>query len=587
MRVLQRFNEFLVTAGSWGTIFFMAVIAIVVPYEVIGRYVFAKMSMWSGEVSTYSLVWASMLGGAVGLKKGYMISMNAVLESVPKNAAKLLKFLSYLCALIFFGAMFGYGLFQTIYNVHQTSPAMGLVMSYPYAALPTGFFIMFFLTMEELLLFLGLGRKEARNDRLHRHLYRAALHLRADHRGPGGLFPGLRPAQRKHAHHDPDPDGLRGPGDLSAPGHSALHAGREPHERGGDHPGPRPLRPPASGPHPGGLGHATILACAIFAAISGAAVATAVAIGVVMIPAMTKAGYDEDVAGALTCTASCMGPIIPPSIPFIIYGVTANVSIGGLFLGGVLPGLVLGAALMIYMYIVAVKRDYPRDAKAPLKEILVATVKAVPALFMPVLILGGILTGMFTPTEAAGVAVVYSFLVGIFLYRRLNFKNLPGVFLKAGLESGMVMMLIAMSEPFAWIVAVDQIPQLLIDWISTLTTSPWLILLFVNLLLLLIGIPMETAPALVIVTPVLAPLAAHLGIDPVHMGIVICLNLVLGLITPPVGAVLFAVCGVTGMSLDRLGRAVWAPFFVSLIVLAIVTYVPWLSTFLPRLFMGR
>jgi len=337
----------------------------------------------------------------------------------------------------------------------------------------------------------------------------------------------------------------------------------------------------------GGLGHATILACAIFAAISGSAVATAVAIGVVMIPAMTKARYDEDVAAALTCTASCMGPIIPPSIPFIIYGVTANVSIGALFLGGVFPGLVLGVALMFYMYVVAVKRDYPRDTRAPLKEVIIATFKAMPALFMPFLILGGILSGMFTPTEAAGVSVVYSLIVGAFLYRRLNFRNLPGVFLKAGLESGMTMMLIAMSEPFAWIVAVDQIPQLLIDWISSLTTSPYLILLFVNILLLLIGIPMETAPALVIVTPVLAPLAVHLGIDPVHMGIVICLNLVLGLITPPVGAILFAVCGVTGMSLDRLGRAVWAPFCVSLVVLLIVTYVPWLSTFLPGMFMGR
>jgi len=337
----------------------------------------------------------------------------------------------------------------------------------------------------------------------------------------------------------------------------------------------------------GGLGHATIFACAIFAAISGAAVATAVAIGVVMIPAMKKAGYDEDLAGALTCTASCMGPIIPPSIPFIIYGVTANVSIGALFLAGVFPGLLLGAALMVYMYSVAVRRDYPRDEKASLREVLIAAVKAVPALFMPILILGGILSGMFTPTEAAGVAVVYSTLVGILVYRKLNFKNLPDVLLKAGLESGMVMLLIAMSEPFAWIVAADQIPQLLIDWISTLTTSPWLILLFVNILLLLIGIPIETAPALVIVTPVLAPIAVSLGIDPVHMGVVICLNLVLGLITPPVGAVLFAICGVTGISLDRLGRAIWPPFFVSLVVLAIVTYVPWLSTFLPKFFMGR
>ena len=159
MRALQRFNEFLVTVGSWGTILFMVVIALVIPYEVIGRYVFQKMSMWSGEVSTYSLVWASMLGGAVGLKKGYMIRMTTVLESVPEKVVKFLKFLSYICALIFFGAMFGYGLFQTLYNVRQTSPAIGLVMSYPYAALPTGFFIMFFLTMEELLTFLGMGQK--------------------------------------------------------------------------------------------------------------------------------------------------------------------------------------------------------------------------------------------------------------------------------------------------------------------------------------------------------------------------------------------------------------------------------------------
>ena len=337
----------------------------------------------------------------------------------------------------------------------------------------------------------------------------------------------------------------------------------------------------------GGLGHATILACAIFAAISGSAVATAVAIGMVMIPAMKKAGYDEDAAAALTCTAACMGPIIPPSIPFVIYGVTANVSIGALFIGGILPGIVLGIALMVYMYFLARKRNYPLDKKAPLKEVLIAAVKAVPALFMPVLILGGILSGMFTPTEAAGVACVYSTFVGVVIYRKLNLKNIVDVLFKAGLESGMVMLLIAMSEPFAWIGAVDQIPQILIEWLSALTLAPWVILLLINVFLLLLGIPMETAPALVIVTPVLAPIAAHLGIDPVHLGIVVCLNLVLGLITPPVGGVLFSVCGITGMSLDRLSRAIWPPFLVSLVVLGIVTYVPWLSTFLPRMFMGH
>jgi tripartite ATP-independent transporter DctM subunit len=337
----------------------------------------------------------------------------------------------------------------------------------------------------------------------------------------------------------------------------------------------------------GGLGLATVLACAIFAAISGAAVATAVAIGVVMIPAMKKAGYDEGVAAALTCTAACLGPIIPPSIPFIIYGVTASVSVAGLFLGGVLPGIVLAGALMLYMYFVARKNDYPRDPQTPAKEILIAAWKALPALFMPVLIMGGILSGMFTPTEAAGVTVLYAAVMGAFYYHKLTFKSLPKVLLASGLESGMVMLLIAMSEPFAWFVAVDQIPQLIVEWISHVTTSPYMILFLVNIFLIILGIPMETAPALVIVTPVLAPIALAVGIDPIHMGIVICLNLVLGLITPPVGAVLFAVCGMANMSLDRLSKAIWPPFLVSMVVLAIVTYVPWLSTYLPRLLLGR
>jgi tripartite ATP-independent transporter DctM subunit len=217
---------------------------------------------------------------------------------------------------------------------------------------------------------------------------------------------------------------------------------------------------------------------------------------------------------------------------------------------------------------------------------MVAAYKALPALFMPVLIMGGILSGMFTPTEAAGVTVLYSAVVGAFYYRKLTFKRLPTVLLNAGLESGMVMLLIAMSEPFAWFVAVDQIPQMLVEWISAVTTSPYMILFLVNIFLILLGIPMETAPALVIVTPVLAPIAAAVGIDPVHMGVVICLNLVLGLITPPVGAVLFAVCGMANMSLDRLSRAIWPPFLVSMLALVIITYVPWLSTFLPKLLLG-
>ena len=334
----------------------------------------------------------------------------------------------------------------------------------------------------------------------------------------------------------------------------------------------------------GGLGLATILASAIFAAISGAAVATAVAIGMVMIPAMKEAGYDEELSAAVTATASCMGPIIPPSIPFIMYGVIANVSIGSLFLGGVVPGLMLAAGLMLYMYFVARGRNYPREKRATIAELADGTRQALPALLMPVIIMGGILGGAFTPTEAAGVVVVYALVVGGVFFRKIKWSRLPHILLESGIESAMVMLLLGLSEPFAWIIAAEQIPQLIIDGIGHISTSPYVILLLINLLLILVGIPLETTPAITIVTPVLAPMAAKLGMDPIHLGIVVCFNLVLGLITPPVGAVLFAVCSLSGLSVERLSRGIWVPFFIALLVLALITYIPALTTFLPKAF---
>ena len=322
-----------------------------------------------------------------------------------------------------------------------------------------------------------------------------------------------------------------------------------------------------------------------FAAISGAAVATAVAIGVVMIPAMKEAGYDEEVSAAVTATASCMGPIIPPSIPFIMYGVIANVSIGALFLGGVVPGLLLAAGLMFYMYYVAKKRNYPREKTASIKEIAAGAWKALPALLMPVIIMGGILGGAFTPTEAAGVVTVYALIVGGVFYRKIKWRSIPDILLRSGVESAMVMLLLGLSEPFAWIIASEQIPQLIIQTIGQISSSPYVVLFLINVLLILVGIPLETAPAITIVTPVIAPMAAQLGIDPVHLGIVVCFNLVLGLITPPVGAVLFAICSIANMSLEKLTKGIWIPFFIALGVLALITYIPALTTFLPRTLM--
>ena len=335
----------------------------------------------------------------------------------------------------------------------------------------------------------------------------------------------------------------------------------------------------------GGLGLATILASAIFAAISGSAVATAVAIGMVMIPAMKQAGYDEEVGAGVTSVAACMGPIIPPSIPFILYGVIANVSIGALFLGGVVPGLLLGAGLMIYMYYVAKKRHYPLEKKATLKALLIGAWKALPALVMPIIIMGGILGGAFTPTEAAGVVATYALIVGGVFYRKIKLRRIPDILLNSCVESAMVMLLLGLSEPFAWVIAAEQLPQMIIEAIGQISTSPMVVLLLINLLLILVGIPLETAPAITIVTPVIAPMAAQLGIDPIHLGIVVCFNLVLGLVTPPVGGVLFSICSISGLNIERLCKGVWVPFFIGLAVLALITYIPALTTFLPKAMM--
>jgi C4-dicarboxylate transporter DctM subunit len=334
----------------------------------------------------------------------------------------------------------------------------------------------------------------------------------------------------------------------------------------------------------GGLGLAMILASALFAAITGSAVATAVAIGSLLLPAMSSAGYDDDVSASLTATAACMGPIIPPSIPFIIYGVIANVSIASLFLAGIFPGILLGLALMAYMVWIARKRGYPREERASLRAILMGTVRALPALALPVVIIGGILGGVFTPTEAAGIAVAYALVAGFFFYGRLHISKLPGIFLIAGIESAVVMLLIGLSEPFAWIVAAEQLPTRIMEAIVNVSSSPLVFLILVNILLLLIGIPLETAPALTILTPVIAPVAVKMGIDPVHFGVVVCFNLVLGLITPPVGAVLFSICSISGLSLERLSRGIWVPFLIALGVLMLVSFIPALSTFLPQLF---
>jgi C4-dicarboxylate transporter DctM subunit len=333
----------------------------------------------------------------------------------------------------------------------------------------------------------------------------------------------------------------------------------------------------------GGLAHANILGSMIFAGISGSAVADTSAIGSIMIPSMEKNGYDLDFSAAVTASSSVIGPIIPPSIIMVIYGVSVNVSIGGLFAAGFIPGILLGLALMLVVLSVSRKRQYPMSEGFSVSRVLKEFRNAAWALFAPVIILGGILGGIFTPTEAAAVAVVYSFFVGKFVFREITWKDLPHILFQSGITTGAILLIISLANVFAWVIAANQIPGRLAAMFLAATSNPYVFLLLVNILLLIVGMFMETGAAIILLAPILAPVAVQLGIHPLHFGFIVVLNLAIGMATPPVGVCLFVACGITGLSLERISKAVMRFVFALIGVLLLVTYVAPISLFLPRL----
>ena len=335
---------------------------------------------------------------------------------------------------------------------------------------------------------------------------------------------------------------------------------------------------------PGSLAHVNILAAALFGAISGSAVTAATAVGGMMGPVMEREGYGRDYAAAVNITSSTTGLIIPPSNILIIYSLAAGgVSIASLFLAGYLPGLLVAGMLMGVSALLAVRRGYPRDARTPLREIVRRFVDAIPSLFLLVVIMGGIVGGIFTATEAAAVAVLYA-LVLSFAYRELSVADLPAILLDAATTTAVVMLLIATSLAMSWVMAYANIPQTLTAALLSLTDNPAMILLLINLVLLVVGTFMDMTPAVLIFTPLFLPIAVDLGIDPVHFGIIMVLNLCIGLCTPPVGSILFIGVGVANTTIERVVRPLLPLFLAMVISLVIVTFVPGLSLWLPRLF---
>lgn len=335
----------------------------------------------------------------------------------------------------------------------------------------------------------------------------------------------------------------------------------------------------------GGLALANIGASMLFAGISGTAVSDTASIGSVMIPAMKKEGYDEGFSCAITAASSTVGPIIPPSVPMIIAATLSGLSVGKLFLAGAIPGFLLGIGLMGVTYFIAVRRQYPKHPRSSFRQIIRSFGETFWALLMMFIILFGIIGGVFTPTEASIIAVVYAILVGLFVYKKLNFKNIQEVVISSMKTTSSLMVLIGFANLFGWILITERFPQFISNEILSFTDNKYVVLLLINLVLIFVGSFMETIAALLILFPILLKVAMSVGVDPIHFAVIAVLNLILGLTTPPVGVCLFVASGIGKVSIGEISREVLPFLVVSLGVLALVTLVPELSLWLPKVFM--
>lgn len=337
---------------------------------------------------------------------------------------------------------------------------------------------------------------------------------------------------------------------------------------------------------PGGLAMVMVVSCMLFGAISGSGVADVVAIGSILLPAMKQQGYRKPFSAALLGCAGSLGTIIPPSIVMVVLGVSMGTSIGKLFLGGVIPGIITGLGLMAISYMISLKENYPRFEKAPWSEVFSSLRAALLPLLTPAIIIGGILKGIFTATEAGGVAALYALLLSMFVYRKLTWRRFFEICLETARTSAVVLFLIAAASLFGWVLAAENIPQMVAAAMLSISTNYWVVLILFNILLLVLGMFMETIAIILIVIPIFFPILQQLGVDPVHLGVMVCVNLAIGANTPPLGVDLLAACKVADIPYESSFRYL-LPFIGSMVLaLLLIIVFPPLVTFLPNLLMG-
>jgi tripartite ATP-independent transporter DctM subunit len=334
----------------------------------------------------------------------------------------------------------------------------------------------------------------------------------------------------------------------------------------------------------GGLGHVNVVASIIFSGMTGSALADASGLGMMEIRAMKKHGYDEGFSCAITAASATIGPVFPPSIPMIFYSMLSGASVGALFLGGMLPGVLVGLALMAYIAYIANKRQYVRGEKTSLSQLVMITLKAAPALFSVVVLLGGIYSGIVTPTEAGALASLYAIIISVFVYRAVGWQDLLSILAATVKTTGILSLLVGSAYVFSYIVAIERIPNVVAEFLLNVTKNKYLLLLLINITFIILGMFVDTMTIILVFIPIVLPLVQALGIDLVHFGVVITLNMMIGLSTPPFGMLLFVVSGISGTPLKVVIKSIAPMLIVLFVVLFLITYVPPLVTFIPNYF---
>ncbi|MEM1134984.1 MAG: TRAP transporter large permease [Bacteroidota bacterium] len=335
----------------------------------------------------------------------------------------------------------------------------------------------------------------------------------------------------------------------------------------------------------GGLAHANVIAGIIFSWMSGSAVAAVGGLGEIELKAMKENGFDQEFSASVIVASSVLGPIIPPSIPLIVYAAMTENSVGKLFIGGIIPGLLLALSLMVLIYFISKRRYYPKDKRATFKQLITAFKDGFLPLMMPVIMLGGIAVGIFTPTEAAAVAVLYALIISLFIYRTINLSDIPGILVETMITTAVVTFIISMTTPFSFLLTIEDAGEDVAVFVTAFTENKWVVLFMINLLLLFFGALMEAGVVLILFTPILYPLIVSLGIDPIHFGVVMVFNLMIGVATPPVGVCLFVMSHISGIRVETLMEKI-IPFLVPmLLILLLITYLPELVLLLPNLWM--